>query len=217
MAGRGLNALASSYAALIDVVAGLGDDIAWTQTGCLGWSVRDLVFHLRADAVRGLVAIHTPADRSADTDAVTYWRAWGSDPTADEQNRRNTRLEAGLFSWSDLRSRYLESARAAARAFADADPSLVVATQGHAITLPDLASTLAVEATLHHLDLVTQLSAEGPSAAGLVEVRRVVEALLGRDLAGWPDDRAALVCTGRADPTPAEDGDLKGAAIPVFT
>jgi hypothetical protein len=175
------------------------------------------VFHLQADAVRGLVAFHTPADGPADCDAVGYWRAWGSDPTVDELNRRHTRLEAGLFSWAALRSRYLESARATARAVADADPSSVVATQGHAITLPDLASTLAVEATLHHLDLVAHLQAPGPPTAGLAEARRVVETLLGRDLAGWPDDRVALVGTGRSGPALAKDEDLKGAAIPVFT
>lgn len=217
MAGGRLNAFPESYDALIDVLAGLGDDAAWTPTGCLGWSVRDLVFHLHADALRALVALHTPADRPADCDAVAYWRAWGSDAAADEQTRRFTRLEAGLFSWPGLRSRYLETARAATRAFADADPSSVVATQGHAISVADLASTLAVEATLHHCDLVDQLSAAGPSAAGLAEVRRVVEALLDRDLAGWSDERVSLVATGREKPTSSELEDLGTAVIPVFT
>jgi hypothetical protein len=175
------------------------------------------VFHLHSDAVRGLVALHTPADRSADTDSVSYWRSWGSDPEGDEETRRFTRLEAGLFSWSGLSARYVEAASALASGVAAADPALVVATQGHAIAVADLASTLAVEATLHHLDLVSNLPVPGPPAAGLSEVRRVVEVLAGRDLAGWPDERVALVGTGRAAPTPAELEDLDGAAIPVFT
>ena len=33
----------------------------------------------------------------------------------------------------------------------------MVSTQGHALTVDDLASTLVVEATLHHLDLVRHL------------------------------------------------------------
>jgi hypothetical protein len=217
VAGGRLNAFSASYAALVDVVEGLGEDAAWAPTGCLGWSVRDLVFHLHADATRGLVALHTPADRSVDCDAVDYWRAWGSDSASDEQNRRFTRLEAGLFGWPELRARYLESARATARGIAEADPSQVVATQGHVLTLADLASTLAVEATLHHLDLVDQLPAAGPSAAGLAEVRRVVEALLDRDLVGWSDERVSLVGTGRGEPTSAELEDLGSAVVPVFT
>jgi hypothetical protein len=44
----------------------------------------------------------------------------------------------------------------------------------------------------------------------------VVEPLLDRDLAGWPDDRVALVGTGRAEPTAAEQVDLSGAVVPVF-
>lgn len=207
----------ASYAALIEVVAGIEDSDAWTPTGCLGWTVRDLVFHLHADAVRGLVAIHTPAGRSADCDAVSYWRAWGSDPVADDEGRRLTRLEAGVFSWAGLRARYVEAARATSLALDDADPDLVVATQGHAITVEDLASTLAVEATLHHLDLVDQLSAAGPSLDGLREVRRVVEALLERNLDGWPDERVALVTTGRTEPSAVERQQLAGAKVPVFT
>lgn len=189
--------LASSYTALADVVGRLGDDAAWVPTGCEGWAVRDLVHHLHADAVRALVAVHSPAQVPADCDRVRYWADWGSDPEADERTRRWTRLEAGLFTWPGLRDRYVEAAAAAVHALASADPGGVVTTQGHALTVDDLASTLAVEATLHHLDLVASLSSPGPGPEGLGEVRRVVEALLGRELPGWDDRRVALVGTGR--------------------
>lgn len=209
--------LASSYLPLADVVAGLGDADAWTPTGCSGWVVRDLVVHLRADTVRALVAVHTPAGRAADCDRVRYWADWGSDEEADEETRRWTRVESVPWSWPGLRDRYVEAAGAAARALDAADPVAVVATQGHALTVADLTSTLVVEATLHHLDLVASLDAPGPPAEGLAEVRRVIEALLGRDLRGWDDDRVALVGTGRATATATELGDLAGATVPVFT
>lgn len=211
--------LASSYAPLADVVAGLGDADAWTPTGCSGWVVRDLVTHLRADTVRALVAVHTPAGRAPDCDRVRYWADWGSDPEADEETRRWTRAESVPWSWTALRDRYVESSAAATRAVDAADPEAVVATQGHALTVADLSSTLVVEATLHHLDLVVRLDAPGPPASGLAEVRRVVTALLGpsADVAGWTDERVALVGTGRARPTDAERADLGGAAVPVFT
>jgi hypothetical protein len=71
---------------------------------------------------------------------------------------------------------------------------------------------------LHHVDLVRQLPAsERPTPEGLAEVRRVAEALLGRDLPGWSDERVALVATGRADPTDEERTDLGDAVVPVFT
>ena len=209
--------LTESYDALAAVVSQLREDEAWAPTGCVGWSVRDLLWHLHADAVRGLVAAHTPAGRAADCDAVAYWRSWGSDAEADERNRRLTRVEAGLQGFVPLRDRYLETAAAAARAVAAAPPDEVVATQGHALRVDHLASTLAVEATLHHADLVAHLDAPGPPATGLDETRRVVEALLDRPLEGWSGERVALVGTGRAEPTAAERDDLAGLGIPVFS
>ncbi|MCF6376759.1 maleylpyruvate isomerase N-terminal domain-containing protein [Nocardioides KLBMP 9356] len=210
--------LRDTYAALASVVGGLQDEQGWTPTGCVGWTAHDLVWHLHADAVRALVAAHTPAGRAADCDAVDYWRQWGSDPQADERNRRMTRVEAGLHSFGSLCERYLEASAAAALAVSTLEDDEVLLTQGHAIVAADLASTLAVEATLHHLDLVTHLDqAPPPAAQGLRETRRVVEELLGRPVADWTDERVALVGTGRAEPTPAERDQLGEVRLPVFS
>jgi hypothetical protein len=210
--------LPAAYDALAGVVADLDADRSWSATGCRGWVVRDLVFHLHADCVRALVALHSPAGRAADCDAIAYWRDWGSEPSTDAAIRSATRTEAGAYSWGALRDRYLEASAAAGHALTGADPEFVVTTQGHAIRVADLASTLVVEATLHHLDLVRHLpDAAGPSRVGLAEASRVTAALLGRDLAGWPDERVALVATGRSEPTAQERGDLGGAVVPVFT
>jgi hypothetical protein len=214
----GVRPLRAAYGALTDVVAGLGDDDRWTETGCPGWAVRDLVFHLRADCLRALVALHTPVAGPADCDAVAYWRQWGSDADTDEEILRGTRVEASPYPWGALRRLYGEAATAAVHAVGGADPAAVVGTQGWALTVDDLASTLAVEATLHHVDLVRHLpGAAGPSPKGFAEVRRVTEALLERELPGWPDERVALVATGRAVPTDQERTDLGDAVVPVFT
>ena len=211
--------LDDAYASLAAAVAALDDDAAWTPTGCRGWCVRDLVHHLHADAVRALVAVHSPAAGAADCDAVAYWRGWGVDPARDELTRRATRVEAGLRSWLALRSAYLEAVAAARLAVTGADPAAVVSTQGHSLSVTDLASTLAVEATLHHFDLIAHLQLPPPSPAGLREVRRVVEALLEQPLPRWSDERVALVGTGRATPSPDESTDLGPAAdrLPVFS
>jgi hypothetical protein len=209
--------LRETYAALASVVEDVVEGEAWLPTACVGWTVHDLVWHLHADAVRGLVAAHTPAGRSADCDSVAYWRAWGSDLDADDRNRRMTRVEAGLHTFGELRERYLEASSAAVRAVPALPADEVLVTQGHAIRSDDLASTLAVEATLHHLDLVAHLdTAPPPTPGGLAEVRCVVEELLDRSL-GWSDERVALVGSGRADPTPEELDDLAGAVVPVFS
>ena len=209
--------LTESYDALAAVVSRLREEDAWAPTGCTGWSVRDLLWHLHADAVRGLVAAHTPAGRAPDCDAVAYWRSWGSDPDADERNRRLTRVEAGLHDLDALRERYLEAAAATARSVAATPAAEVVSTQGHALRVDDLASTLVVEATLHHADLVVHLDAPGPPRVGLDESRRVVEALLGRTLDGWSTERVVMVGTGRAEPTVAERDTLAGLDVPVFS
>lgn len=211
--------LDDAYASLAAAVAALDDAAAWTPTGCRGWCVRDLVHHLRADAVRALVAVHSPSAGSADCDAVAYWRSWSVDARRDEASRRATRVEAGLRDWPALRSSYLEAVAAARLAVTGADSAAVISTQGHAVSVNDLASTLAVEATLHHLDLMAHLRLPPPSPAGLREVRRVVEALLEQALPRWSDERVALVGTGRAAPTPDETADLGPAAdrLPVFS
>ena len=214
-----LTVLDDAYAALSATVAALHDDEAWSPTGCRGWCVRDLVHHLHADGVRALVAVHSPAPVAADCDAVAYWRGWGVDPHRDELTRRATRVESGVRGWPALRDAYLEVAAAATRAVGGADPTAIVSTQGHALSVADLASTLAVEATLHHLDLIAHLQLPPPSPAGLQEVRRVVEALLEHHLPGWSDERVALVGTGRAAPTADEITDLGPDAerLPVFS
>ena len=218
MAGALSDAFPAAYGALTGVVTALGDDDGWTETGCPGWAVRDLVFHLRADCLRALVALHTPESRPTDSDSVAYWRVWGSDPETDEEILRGTRVEASPYPWPVLRRVYGEASAAAVDAVTRADPAAVIGTQGWALTVADLASTLAVEATLHHVDLVRHLpAAAAPTPEGFAEVRRVAEALLGRELPGWPDERVALVATGRADPTDEERADLGDAVVPVFT
>ena len=193
--------LQQAYAGLVDVVTALDEREGWAPTGCTGWCVRDLVFHLLADAQRALVAVHTPAGGPATTDAVAYWRGV---PAGDDAGLRATRACATAFgSLAGLAGLYAETAAAAVRALDEADPQAVLATQGHALTAADLATTLVVEAALHHLDLVRSLDRPGPGPAALAVVRHTVEALLGEPFpAGLDDEAVALVATGRA-PAPA--------------
>ncbi|MET9450166.1 maleylpyruvate isomerase N-terminal domain-containing protein [Streptomyces cinerochromogenes] len=213
--------LRGAYEAVSVVVAGLGDEESWLPTGCTGWAVRDLVFHCLQDAQRGLVALHTPSDGPVDRDAVSYWRDWRPDTAGAANGRRWVRVNGSMFLvFGQMQEWYLETLAAAVHAAEAADPGMRVATQGHVLTAGDLITTLAVEATVHHLDLTVHLPhAPGPSPEGLAAVRATLDGLVGRPApAEWSDERYARVGTGRAAPTDAERAALGAAAerLPLF-
>ncbi|MER6566069.1 maleylpyruvate isomerase N-terminal domain-containing protein [Streptomyces sp. NPDC001093] len=214
-------ALRAAYGAASAAVAGLGDEESWLPTGCTGWAVRDLVFHCLTDAQRALVALHTPAREPADRDAVTYWQDWRPDTVGAANGRRWVRVNASMFlDFGQLQGLYLETLAAAVHAAEAADPARHVRTQGHVLTAGDLLSTLAVEATVHHLDLTVHLPhAPGPAPEGLAAVRTTLDGLLGRPaLPEWSDAHYARVGTGRAALTEAERATLGAAAdrFPLF-
>ena len=152
--------LEASYRTLLDVVTTLDDEAGWRRTRCSGWTIRDLVYRLLTDAQRALVVLHTPASGPVDVDAVSYWRAWQpGTPTADA-GRRVTRIMASA--WSSVESIaavYAETAAAVLVAGARARDEFV-ATQSHVLTVDTLFRTLAVEATVHQLDLRLGRSSE---------------------------------------------------------
>jgi hypothetical protein len=214
--------LRAAYGAFAGVVASLGDEESWLPSGCAGWAVRDLVFHCLSDAQRGLVALHTTAAGPADRDAVTYWADWRPGTAGAASGRRYNRVGASMFlEFEPLRGLYLETAAATVMAAGRSDPGQFVSTQGHVLTAGDLMSTLAVEATVHHLDLVAHLPATvpQPEAAGLACVRVVLDGLLGHPVPlDWSDQHYARAATGRLPLTAAEKHELAADAdrFPLF-
>ncbi|WP_409332232.1 maleylpyruvate isomerase N-terminal domain-containing protein [Trujillonella humicola] len=206
-----LELLRTAYGDLAGLLPALTPEEQWRPTGCAGWTPVDLGWHLLADARRGLVALSTPTAGPVTTDAVGYWRAW--QPTAEDEGRDlwATRVSASVTGGlAGIRGPYAETAAAVLVSAGRADPGDLVATQGHVLTVADLLSTLAVEAAVHHLDLVAHLDRPGPGAGPLAEVRRVLEALLGRPLPrGWDDASAARRGTGRE---PLTEGDRQALA-----
>jgi hypothetical protein len=204
--GRG-SVTEAAYASLGAWVVAMDEEASWRPTACAGWTARDLVFHCLSDAQRGLVALHTPTGRPADRDAVTYWRDWQGDEAGAANGRRFTRVVASMFLYVEpLRDLFLETAAAVVHAASGSTPGGRVVTQGHVLATGDLLSTLAVEATIHHLDLmVAAPEATPPSQQGLAEVRRTLDGLLGHPMSlDWSDEHYARAATGRAVLSDAE-------------
>jgi uncharacterized protein (TIGR03083 family) len=210
--------LAASYDALTGVLGGLTDADWDRPTRAEGWTVRDLTFHLLLDAQRALVTLASPGERAPDRDRFDYWSEFH--PSRGDHGAAHAgfvRRVAASYGERALLALWRDTAPAAAHAVALAEPADLVATQGHVLTVADLASTLVVEATVHHLDLVVDLAvAAGPPAPGLAETRRVLDVLRGVPFpAGWDDERVALLGTGRAQPDAAEREALGEAGRPL--
>jgi hypothetical protein len=208
-----LTALKIAYSDISTIAASLEEEDSWLPTRCLGWTVRDLLVHLLSDVQRALVALASPAAGPADVDAVTWWTA--GEPTDDPGFRelRNLRAISGAWELDDLVRTFMETTRAVVGLAARTPPEALVATRGHVMQAVDLVTTLAVKAAIHHLDMVLELRRPGPRPEPLALVRCTLDALLGRPApADWPDERWALLGTGRVPPGGGERRALGAAA-----
>jgi uncharacterized protein (TIGR03083 family) len=187
---------------LATVLDSVTDEESRQPSGCRGWSVLDLAYHLVEDAHRTLVDLNSPADGPADTDDVEYWRPGRPSPHDGE----DAAIAAGIRERvGDLARRHREACAAVLVAVGRVRLDDVVRGQGVAMTVADELSHYVVEAAIHHLDLVAHLDRPGPAAGPLAEVRRVLQHLLGQPFPpGWDDATAARRGTGR-EPLPAAD------------
>jgi uncharacterized protein (TIGR03083 family) len=191
-------ALRIAYSDLATIAATLDEPDAWRPTRCAGWVVRDLLLHLLGDAQRGLVALATPAAGPADRDAATYWGDARSGHDPEYRELRAQRMIASAWGLDALTRTFVETSRAVGTLAGRTAPDALVAAQDHVLRADDLVTTLAVEAAVHHLDLVVALGRPGPRAEPLALVRRTLDALLGRPApAEWSDEWWALLGTGR--------------------
>jgi uncharacterized protein (TIGR03083 family) len=193
------------WARVTETVEVLDDAGFAAPTRTVGWTVRDLLFHLLLDAQRALVALASPSDADADVDAVTYWAPFR--PSAGDGGAAHAAFvraaAAAYASGAGLVEHWRTASAAAVRAARAADPAGRVETQGHVIAVADLVSTLVVEATVHLLDLTLAVPGGPPPARALRHTRGVLEGLYGAPLPGsWDDTEAVLRGTGRL---PADD------------
>ncbi|HVM28463.1 MAG TPA: maleylpyruvate isomerase N-terminal domain-containing protein [Mycobacteriales bacterium] len=193
------------------------DEIDLTRPSlCAGWAVVDVLHHLQFDLVRALTACASPVDAVPTVDAATYWQAWSAaaDPVQEARGVRSTRIQAAAYRGPEgLLALWRDTAPAAQRALLARRPDERVATQGHVITVNDLARSLVVEATVHHLDCLPSLGdVPRPSAESVVEVRRTAEQVLATPLPPGNDESWALKAAGRVPLSPGDRSALGDAA-----
>ncbi len=208
---QALAALRAAYGDITETVMKLTETDATRPSRCPGWWVADIVHHLLLDAQRALVAFATPTTEPANLDYVSYWKvAWrlcglpngsASRSRADAAaHERFMRLSAAAYPrFADLADRWAETSSAALRAAAAQPADARLTVGGHVLSTPDFITTLAVEGTIHHLDL--NLDGHLPSTVALTMVRRTLDGLLGSGTRrpDWSDLEYALKGTGRVE------------------
>jgi hypothetical protein len=207
---------------LLRAVQSLGEEDFALPSGCPGWTVRDLLFHLVVGAEDVLITLVTPADADSPRhgDALDYWAAV-TRPGKDSAGRdtetttsRNPldaqipRIAAAYLSPDLLRDHQLEIGGAAARAAGRSDADELLLNGDQVLRTDDFLASYVLEWTLHHLDLLAHLPSgtdPGPGGAPLAASRQAVEAIIGRELPTSLADADALrIATGRRSPTPEE-------------
>jgi Mycothiol maleylpyruvate isomerase N-terminal domain len=197
-------ALDRAYADVTAIVADLDDNDLLLPSGCRGWSIADLLYHMLLDAQRALVAFATPAQGSSDVDYVTYWRRFpgvGDADAALAHGQWVRRSAAAFIRPTGIVPRWTETSAAAAHAAAAADRNGVVTTQDHVLTVPDFVATLVTEAAIHHLDLTVSLPGAPAPAAGAITI--ALSSMEGLAAPGglprhWDAREALLKGSGRA-------------------
>ncbi len=203
-------ALVDAYSELSRLVASLDPIDFLRPSRCSGWSVGDVLFHLLLDAQRALVTFATPTRKQPSTDYVSYWRNWATNRTdlAAGVHARFVRIAAAAYGDPrHLSHQWQETAQAVVHTSGRVPGADLVSSQGHAFTVTDFLGTLAVEAVVHHLDMMVELPGKpGPRPGALDLTVRVLDHLLGSgaERPAWDDVTWVLKGTGRTPLLPTE-------------
>ena len=211
-----LGAFRQAYGGVTALVGGLSGADLLAFSRCRGWVVADVLFHLLGDAQRSLVALASPAPGPPDRTFVSYWTGFPPEQDHVPGAWSVRRAAAALGDGAAVAELWRETAPAAVRAAASADPAGSITTQGLVLAVPDFLATLVTEAVIHHLDMTVDLPAApapGPEAVALAA--RTLDGLLGADgprPAGWTTEEYLLKGTGRHPLSDQDRAALAGTA-----
>jgi len=207
-----LDVLAAECDLVSAVARELPEEDYLLPTRCPAWNVKELLAHMDRDVDRINAALEAPAPPVADTDSVSYWRAY--DPSVDASAIAGRAKDlAASFGWgSELAAAWDELWRRAVAAAAQEDPARVVVTWGPALTLEDLVKTRVLEITVHGTDLSAALRRPAWATEGGLRITTgILTGLLGEEhpeALGWDDLTLLEKGTGRAQLTEDEGATL---------
>jgi uncharacterized protein (TIGR03083 family) len=207
-----LEALRGECQLVSDLVSELPEEDFGRPTRCTEWNVKELVAHMYRDVLRVFTGLSESAPEAADTDSVSYWRAYApvDDATdiADRAKEIAAQHETGQAmaeAWNDLWQRSVALA-------ATSDRDRIVRTWRPTLTLDDLLRTRVLEITVHRMDLNAALDLPpDPTEGGLEITEEILLGLLGQALPdglGWDGPTFLDKGTGRAGLTETERATL---------
>lgn len=169
----------------LGAVEPLDDHALLGASHCWGWTVVDVVTHVRLGLEEVAACLLTAGASSAapDLDAATYWLA---QPPVDEADEL-----AGLLAIRRVASAtrvpstavtLLRQVVAGVRWTVQRLPAGVVEFQGGVLATGDFFATWAVELGVHQLDLAREVDVAPPTAGALGMARRTVDALAAAGL-----------------------------------
>jgi hypothetical protein len=180
----GQAALLEALHGFLGAVEPLDDHALLGASRCWGWTVVDVVTHVRLgleEVAAGLLAAgttHAPPDH----DAATYWLTQppGDDEVAGLVAIRRFASATRAPSGALVPLRRVTGALSSA---VERLPDGVLFFQGCVLTTGDFYATWAVELAVHQLDLAREVEVAPPPRSGLALARRTVEALAEAGLA----------------------------------
>ncbi|HEX9234788.1 MAG TPA: maleylpyruvate isomerase family mycothiol-dependent enzyme [Actinomycetota bacterium] len=211
-----LEALRAECERTSDVVLDLPEDDFHRRTRCPEWDVKELLGHMYRDVLRVFTGLSQAAPEMADTDSVSYWRAYAPKDDARDIADRAKEIAAQHQTGRDMAEAWDDLWRRSVALAETADRARVVRTWRPTLTLDDLLRTRVLEIVVHGTDLAAALGRPPwPTPEGLAVTNSILLALLGSDLPGqleWDGIMFAERGTGRSALTADEAGILGPAA-----
>jgi hypothetical protein len=168
---------------------------------CHGWSLLDVVVHVRMGVQEMAIGTMCRTDEVPDHDAASYWGTHPDDRDTDAVSHILwLRRVASAYGRPAGAVAHLKDVVSSAVAAVSSMSEGVVEFQGKRMDSGDFLATWVVELAVHQLDL----GLDGDTPSGLSWTRLTLEAIANSDLPSTLDDRSAvLIGLGRVPCPPS--------------
>ena len=178
-----VQALADECEELSATTSGLAEEEFSLPTRCTEWNVKELLGHTYRGVNRINVLLADPAPPAADTDAISYWRAYVPEDDAPDIAKRGKEAADEFASGAELARAWDHMWRETVALAGRTDPARLVATTwGPTLRLDEYVKTRVLEVTVHRMDLEDALGRKGwGTDLAISIVDDILAGLLGED------------------------------------